>query len=308
MIEIRIPTYKRPDLLNRALQSLIEQNFQNWKAIVLDDSPNGEGKEIVDKLNDDRLTYRQNQKNLGGAKNLNLSFSSKPFFPESLFACVLEDDNYYKSNFLANAISYLKSGEYEVFLGNAQIAQYYEEGKEIIQERYTLSPIYGNEIREIDYLERLKNVPFNTVVGNLCLVWSLNSDINFEVEQEKYNAVVQEKMRGLLCKKTFIYDPTPNAIFTNFPQRTWSNKNKILYRRFRRSKIALTRFWYKELKKHGIDDKELPEQNKIRTQLLEAIIINSNNLPLTLYELKFILKSLFLYLRFPFQSRFSKKV
>lgn len=148
MIEIRIPTYKRPDLLNRALQSLIQQNFQNWKAIVLDDSPNSEAKEIV-KINDDRLTYRQNQQNLGGAKNLTLSFSSKPFFPDSLFACVLEDDNYYKPNFLANALSYLKSGEYEVFLGNAQIAQYYEEGREIIQERYTLSPIYGNEIREI---------------------------------------------------------------------------------------------------------------------------------------------------------------
>ena len=34
--EIRVVTYKRPQLLKRALCSVIDQTYQNWKALVFD--------------------------------------------------------------------------------------------------------------------------------------------------------------------------------------------------------------------------------------------------------------------------------
>jgi glycosyltransferase involved in cell wall biosynthesis len=304
MIEVRIPTHKRPKLLHRALASLVNQRFQNWKGIVIDDSPEGEAKEVVEAIGDSRLIYQQNKSNLGLARNLSLSFSKMPFFSDSSFACVLEDDNYYRENFLENAIGYLENGNYKVFLGNAQIAQYFEDGRELLQERYTLSPIYGNKVREISYEERLKNVFSSTIVGNLCLVWSLHKDLNLEVKEEQYNAIVQEKMRGLAYKYPLIYDPAPNAIFTNFPDRKSSNKDNMKNRRIRRSQLALTRFWYKEANRVGINYQELHNKNEIKNKLLEALIINSDNFSLSIREIEILIRSLILYSIFPFQSQF----
>jgi glycosyltransferase involved in cell wall biosynthesis len=44
LCEVRIPTYKRPDLLKRALSNLRKQTYDNWQAIAFDDSPEQEVK------------------------------------------------------------------------------------------------------------------------------------------------------------------------------------------------------------------------------------------------------------------------
>lgn len=54
MISIIIPTYKRPDMLERALNSIRAQTVQSWEAIVVDDG-DGEGLERVAKLADPRI-------------------------------------------------------------------------------------------------------------------------------------------------------------------------------------------------------------------------------------------------------------
>src|SRR5579862_1131830 len=40
-VEIRVPTFRRPELLRRALASVIGQTYPDWRCIVLDDSPHG---------------------------------------------------------------------------------------------------------------------------------------------------------------------------------------------------------------------------------------------------------------------------
>ena len=45
--EVRVPTYRRPELLERCLKSLIAQTHENWRAIVLDDSPEREGEAVL---------------------------------------------------------------------------------------------------------------------------------------------------------------------------------------------------------------------------------------------------------------------
>jgi glycosyltransferase involved in cell wall biosynthesis len=300
MIEIRIPTYKRPQLLRRALESLLKQSYEDWKAIIRDDSPDDqETEKVVKELNDPRIFYQKNKTNLGHIGNQVLCYSATPFFEGSSFACVLEDDNYYREHFLKNAVLHLN--KYKVFLGNAQIAQLYDNGREVIQDRFNLSPIYGEESREITYKERLTNVPYNTVIGNLCLVWRLHEGINLEIKEERYNAAVQEKMRGLAYRGIFIYDPTPNAIFTNFPERVRLNTT-LQNRRWRRSRISLTRCWYKELINMGINYKSLPNQETVRKLLLEGLIINHHIYPNNIKELDILLRSIILLIIFPYQS------
>ena len=106
-VEIRIPTYKRPALLRRALNSVLEQSYSDWLAIVFDDSPGQEGQPVVQSLNDPRLIYQPNDKNLGGSANIDQAFYSGSYIEGSEFATILEDDNWWYPEFLQKNIEAL---------------------------------------------------------------------------------------------------------------------------------------------------------------------------------------------------------
>ena len=256
--EVRVPTFRRPDLLRRALRSLVSQEHENWQAIVLDDSPNQEGLVAVNDIDDKRVHYRCNPTNLGLVRNLAKAFRSEPYFDCSTYACVLEDDNYYLPNYLMNALRGMDKAN--VVLQNAQVAQLYADGRELLQERYTMSPIFGDTPRMIEYTERLARLSQTQLIGNLCLTWKLDSRITFEVAEEPYNQLVQEKMRAVCTREVFWYEPHPFAIWTHFPDATTQERSRWCQRihnwRWRRSEIEVERFRQRELNR-------LQEQNVI---------------------------------------------
>ena len=92
-VEVRTPTYRRPALLERALRSLIGQSYPHWHCIVLDDEPGGgEARQVCANLDDRRIIYRPNARNLGVGANIDAAFVRPPL-SDSTHACVLEDDN-----------------------------------------------------------------------------------------------------------------------------------------------------------------------------------------------------------------------
>jgi hypothetical protein len=74
-----MPTYRRPDLLRRAAQSLQAQTVRDWNVVVLDDSPGQEGRAVIESLNDPRFVYRPNARNLGAASNLDQAFQTRSY-------------------------------------------------------------------------------------------------------------------------------------------------------------------------------------------------------------------------------------
>jgi glycosyltransferase involved in cell wall biosynthesis len=74
-----IPFFNQADFLESTLKSLIQQTDQDWRALVFDDSIDAvesEGaRRVVQLLNDSRIVYRRNEKNLGLALNWNQAFS-----------------------------------------------------------------------------------------------------------------------------------------------------------------------------------------------------------------------------------------
>ena len=44
---IVIPTYKRSHLIGRAIRSVLNQNYQNFEIVIIDDSPNDETEKVV---------------------------------------------------------------------------------------------------------------------------------------------------------------------------------------------------------------------------------------------------------------------
>ncbi|MCK4529078.1 glycosyltransferase, partial [candidate division WOR-3 bacterium] len=66
-VSVIIPTYNRVHLIGRAIQSVLEQSYQDFEIIVVDDASTDNTGEVVRSLKDERIRYIRHEKNKGAA-------------------------------------------------------------------------------------------------------------------------------------------------------------------------------------------------------------------------------------------------
>lgn len=100
LVSIIMPTYKRRELFNRALESLINQTYLNIEIIVVDDNSQfGDYREYIESVinkysYDKRIKYIQNRENLGGALSRNVGIQNS----KGRYIAFLDDDDEYVLN------------------------------------------------------------------------------------------------------------------------------------------------------------------------------------------------------------------
>lgn len=132
-VSVIIPTYKRPHLIRRAIRSVLNQTYQNFKIIVIDDSPDDKTEKTIKELNDKRIKYIRNQIRRGfvGAKNQGVEMSS----PDSKYIAFLDDDDEYLPIFLKKGIKKLEGNK--ELIGVTSLAEMQtHDGKFIARPRY----------------------------------------------------------------------------------------------------------------------------------------------------------------------------
>jgi len=67
LISVIIPTYNRAGLLKRAVESVLEQSYDNFELLVVDDGSTDETADFVTGLDDPRLRYLRQPRNMGVA-------------------------------------------------------------------------------------------------------------------------------------------------------------------------------------------------------------------------------------------------
>jgi glycosyltransferase involved in cell wall biosynthesis len=101
-ITVILPTYKRPYLLKRAIQSVLAQSYHNFQVCVYDDASNDETSRIVSELsaNDPRIKYHAHAKNIGTLANINFGLErvGTPYFS------ILTDDDFLLPEFFETAL------------------------------------------------------------------------------------------------------------------------------------------------------------------------------------------------------------
>lgn len=104
---IIIPTSNRPRLLKRAIESVLNQTYQNFEIVIVDDSPSADSVSVSNGFNDRRIKHIHNTAFRAGfieAKNQGVRESN----PNSSFVAFLDDDDEYLSEFLEKTIAFLK--------------------------------------------------------------------------------------------------------------------------------------------------------------------------------------------------------
>jgi glycosyltransferase involved in cell wall biosynthesis len=95
------PTFRRKDLLVRAVASLRAQTYKDWEMIIVNDSPSDTAYyDFASSINDPRIHYHVNESNRG--VNYSRNFALEKLSADSRWVIFLDDDDYFSPDTLTN--------------------------------------------------------------------------------------------------------------------------------------------------------------------------------------------------------------
>jgi glycosyltransferase involved in cell wall biosynthesis len=253
LCEIRVPTYRRPKLLRRALSSILEQTYSRWRCMVFDDCPDGSARSIVEGVGDQRLEYRRNSKQLGATGNIDQSFTREPLMGGE-YAFILEDDNYLLPNHIEISVDILRRNKLKVAFCN-QYCEVIEVAGEPgpIGKWRTLDWMYEPGLHSPD--ELLPALLFSHGFSNGAVFWHVDCLSDFRIGKSTTRSGIQESLRLLWLKDPVYVSLEPTSVWrAQEPQkRFWERGPTIAsFRRF-----ALSGIGYLMSEKEKIDYQSL---------------------------------------------------
>jgi GT2 family glycosyltransferase/DNA-binding SARP family transcriptional activator len=115
LVSVILPTYNRPDRLQKAIQSVISQTYQDFEIIVVNDGT-VDVSEVVAPLNKDgRITTIRHDRNRGLAAARNTGLRAA----KGTYIAYLDDDDTYLPDHLETLVTALQSGEHKVVYTDA---------------------------------------------------------------------------------------------------------------------------------------------------------------------------------------------
>jgi glycosyltransferase involved in cell wall biosynthesis len=109
-VSVIIPTHNRADFLRGALTSILDQTFQDFEIIVVDDASNDNTSEVVASFNDERINLVRHETNKGGSAARNTGILAS----KGDYIAFLDDDDEWFPDKLAKQIDILRSSPPEV--------------------------------------------------------------------------------------------------------------------------------------------------------------------------------------------------
>lgn len=142
MISIILPTYNGAKWIRSSIESVQAQSYGDWELLVIDDGSVDNTKEIVGNLaiQDSRIRYIKNEKNLGIQKTLNRGLKEAK---GEYIARIDDDDRWIDKEKIQKQLTFLEENSNYVLVGTGTIVVD-EEGHELF--RY-LGPKTDKEIR-----------------------------------------------------------------------------------------------------------------------------------------------------------------
>jgi glycosyltransferase involved in cell wall biosynthesis len=117
-VSVIICTYNRARYISQAIKSVVEQDYKNIEIIVLDDASTDETESIVRSINDPRIKYFKNEKNIGIAANRNVGLAKAT---GKYIAMLDSDDVWLDANKISKQVAFLESDKRYALVGTNMI-------------------------------------------------------------------------------------------------------------------------------------------------------------------------------------------
>jgi len=105
LVSVIIPTYNRAGLVGRAIQSVLDQTYQNFEIITVDDASTDDTEKVVRNFEDSRIRYVRLNGNRGApfARNYGVKIANGQYIS------LLDSDDYYLPDKLALQVEALRT-------------------------------------------------------------------------------------------------------------------------------------------------------------------------------------------------------
>lgn len=109
-VSVMIPTHNRSTLLRVAIQSVLQQTFQDFETVVVDDASNDNTEEVVNSFADQRIKYIRHKTNQGEATTRNTGLKNG----KGEYIAFLDDDDEWLPDKLQKQVAILDHSPKEV--------------------------------------------------------------------------------------------------------------------------------------------------------------------------------------------------
>lgn len=110
MFSIIIPNYNRAELISRAIKSVLDQDYNNFELIVVDDCSIDNSWDVISEIIDNRLRAYRLNKNSGAAAARNFGIDKA----KGIYISLLDSDDYYEHDFLEKSFQEILNTEKNV--------------------------------------------------------------------------------------------------------------------------------------------------------------------------------------------------
>lgn len=124
-VSVIIPTYNRAHLIGRAIQSVLNQTYQDFEIIVVDDGSTDNTDEVVKDFGDERIGYIRHKGNKGGAAARNTGIRAA----KGEYIAFLDDDDEFLPNKIESLLPPLQASDDTVGLVYSKVHIIESEGK-----------------------------------------------------------------------------------------------------------------------------------------------------------------------------------
>ena len=168
LVTIGLPTYNRPDGLQKCLEYICKQTYTNLEIIISDNCSTDERVQQIIKaftLKDSRIRALRQPVNAGLEENFNIVFANAT----ANYFIWMSDDDYFDDNYVAACVQFLEKNPDHVLCSG--VARYYADDKFIFTEKMFLTDQRTAFGRMYHYFSKVnKNGNFYGVFRNRLLL------------------------------------------------------------------------------------------------------------------------------------------
>lgn len=108
LVSIIMPSYNTARFIKESIQSVLDQTYQNWELIIVDDCSTDNTDEVVASIKDDRIKYFKNEKNSGAAVSRNRALREA----KGKWIAFLDSDDLWLPEKLEKQIEFMRDNNY----------------------------------------------------------------------------------------------------------------------------------------------------------------------------------------------------
>ncbi len=221
LVSIVLPTWNRAGLIERAVQGVLQQTYQNFELLLVDDGSTDNTQSVVEHIlaenPDPRVLYIRLPQHLGGAQARNIALRQA----HGEFIASQDDDDEWDPTFLEKQVTRLASLPLEYGMSYTSYWRMLSSGKKILMPPASALPkegrIYGGDIMKKNYNPYQAALIRKSVLDDVGLV---NENMNSLYDWEMWLRIAKKYMVAHVDEPLLTWNNTPGSN-SNDPKKIW---------------------------------------------------------------------------------------